>query len=216
MTAERVGERNVGAFAGWMAPNDWVQFVRRGGDLLSGSRGYVQGIMHCCTANGAYALYDVWRNIVHIDGDRVKVNLLLNHAGSAADVDSHIPYVGQVDVHIKRNCELAVRMPGWVELGQVRCVVGETPRALTFDGRYAQIGRVQANQTIRLIFPISERTDRVTMGNQWYFLVRKGHDVVFIDPPGKLHPLYQRQHYRRNVTLWKRTTRYIDEQSLDW
>ena len=47
-------------------------------------------------------------------------------------------------------------------------------------------------------------------------LVRKGHDIVCIDPPGKLCPLYQRDHYRDNATLWKKTTRYLDEKSLDW
>ena len=34
MTIDRVGERNVGAFAGWQSPNDWIEFQRaedRGG-----------------------------------------------------------------------------------------------------------------------------------------------------------------------------------------
>lgn len=47
-------------------------------------------------------------------------------------------------------------------------------------------------------------------------LLCKGHDIVYVDPPGKLCPLYQRDHYRDDVTLWKRTTRYLDEQLLDW
>ena len=45
---------------------------------------------------------------------------------------------------------------------------------------------------------------------------RKGHDIGHIVPPGKLCPLYQRDHYRDDVTLWKKNSRYLDEQQLDW
>ncbi len=217
MTTDRVGERNIGAFAGWQSPNEWVEFGRH---ILEGAKaerlGHVQGIMHCCTANATFGLYDVWRNVVHIEGDRVKVNLLLNRAHEAVDVNSHIPYMGQVDITVKQNCALSVRMPAWVERGQVQCMVSETPRAVSFNGRYAQVGQVHADQVVQFTFPIAERTDCINIDNQRYFLVRKGHDVVCIDPPGVLCPLYQRDHYRDDVTLWKKTTRYIDEQSLDW
>ena len=91
-----------------------------------------------------------------------------------------------------------------------------SPREVGFDGRYAQVGDVRSQQVVRLDFPIGERTDRVTINNRWYLLVRKGHDIVCIDPPGKLCPLYQRDHYRDDATLWKKTTRYLDDQSLDW
>ena len=122
MTTERVGERNIGAFAGWQSPNDWVEFMLTRwpeGTPFGSQLGHVQGIMHCCTANAARGLYDVWRNIVHAQGSRVRVNLLLNRTHEAVDVDSHLPYTGQVDLHVKRDCRLAVRMPAWVDLGQV-------------------------------------------------------------------------------------------------
>ena len=121
-----------------------------------------------------------------------------------------------MDLHVKRDCRLSVRLPGWVALSQVECVVGDSPRAVTFEGRYAQVGQVQADQRVELRFPIAERTDCIYLNDRLYYLVRKGHEVVFIDPPGKLCPLYQRDHYRDDVTLWKRTTRYLDEQRLAW
>ena len=144
------------------------------------------------------------------------MNLLLNRASPEVDVNSHLPYTGQVDIDVKRDCKLSARLPGWVQLSAVQCVVDNAPRSVSFAGRYAQLGEVKANQTVTLSFPIEERTDRATMNNERYFLVRKGHDVVSIDPPGKQCPLYQRDHYRDNVTLWKKATRYVDEQTLDW
>ena len=219
MCTDRVGQRNLGAFAGWQSPNDWVEFSSTRYDPASPKiqrLGYVQGIMHCCTANAARGLYDVWRNVVHTEGNEVKVNLLFNYASDAVDVDSHIPYVGQVDLRVKRDCRLSVRIPAWVELDQVVCRVGQALGNITYYGRYAVVGQVQAGDNVTMVFPIAERTDLVTIAHQWYHLVRKGHDVVCIDPPGRLCPLYQRDHYRESVTLWKKATRYVDERLLDW
>jgi hypothetical protein len=46
-----------------------------------------------------------------------------------------------------------------------------------------------------LTFPIFERTAEVWIEKYAYSLVRKGNEVVSIDPPGVTYPLYQRQHY---------------------
>ena len=239
MTADRVGERNVGAFAGWQSPNDWIEFQRaedRGGvrevrpmqephetsdeylDRLSGGRklGHVQGIMHCCTANGARALYDAWRHIVHRQDDRVTVNLLLNRGGGPVDVHSHLPYTGRADFHVNESCSLSVRLPGWVELDNVVCTVDGSVRPVSFDGRYAKVGALAPDQVATLEFPLDETVSRVTAKNQWYFLVRKGHDVVRIDPPGVLSPLYNRDHYRDGVTLWKQASEHRGEPALSW
>ena len=239
MTTVRVGERNLGAFAGWQSPNDWVEFQRaadRGGvrevrplqvshedsgeyqDRMSGPMrlGHVQGIMHCCTANGARALYDAWRHIFCQQGDRVTVNLLLNRVGGPVDVHSHLPYTGRVDIHANRPCRLTVRLPAWVELGEVICTVDGSVRHVSYEGKYARIGELAPGQAVTLEFPLGEEVSRVTAKNQWYFLVRRGHDVVRIDPPGVLSPLYSRDHYRDGVTLWKQAGRHRGEPTLSW
>ena len=172
--------------------------------------------MHCCTANGARALYDAWRNIIHYDGDRVRVNLLLNRTGGPVDVDSHLPYAGQVDVHVRQACNLSVRLPGWVELSKVECTVDGSGQSVSFDGRYAKVGALKPDQMVTIRFPLAEQTSRVSVKNQWYFLVRKGHDVVSIDPRGTVSPLYNRDHYRDADTLWKRASRHRSEITLGW
>ena len=49
-----------------------------------------------------------------------------------------------------------------------------------------------------------------------YTLIRKGNDVVFIDPPGKYCPLYQRDHYRDNTTRWKNAERFVSGETITW
>ena len=132
------------------------------------------------------------------------MNLLLNRASPWADVDCHIPYVGQVDVRIKEPHNLAVRVPEWVTPAQVTCRVGEQLRDLGWDGRYALIGHVQPGNLTTLTFPLEERSDRVYFEKDPYILVRRGNEVVFIDPPGGVAPLYRRDHYRENATRWRK------------
>ena len=239
MTIDRVGERNIGGFSGWQGFNDWIEFQRaadRGGvrdvfqtQLVNEDKdeyysrmfgpmnlGHVQGIMHCCTANGARGLYDVWRNIIHQQDKSVKVNLLLNRSGGPVDVDSHLPYTGQVDIKVRQDCNLQVRIPSWIELSKIKCTVDNQVRSVSFEGRYANIGMVKPLQFVSLNFPLEEKTVRVSAKNRWYFLVRKGNDVVNIDPPGKVSPLYNRDHYRGGVTLWKHIRRHRGSVKLNW
>ena len=51
-TDDNVAERNLGAFAGWPSANDWTMFG---------------GIQHCCTGNGARAIYYIWENILDFE-----------------------------------------------------------------------------------------------------------------------------------------------------
>ena len=202
-TADRVPERNVGAFAGWPSANDWLG---KGG----------AGIMHCCTGNGTRAIYYVWENILNYADGKLRVNLLLNRASPWADVDSYIPYEGHVDVKIKVACNLSIRIPEWVTPSETRVKVGDLDRSLGWDGRYAEVGSVKPSEVVTLSFPISERAGVVNIEGQDYTLIRKGNDVVFIDPPGKNCPLYQRAHYRENQVRLRRITRFVSQQLIDW
>lgn len=208
-TADRVPERNVGAFAGWPWPNDfYAEFYTGYGSGL--------GIMHCCTGNGARALYYIWENILSYADGTLRVNLLLNRASPWADVDSYIPYEGRVEVKIKQSCRLAVRIPEWATPTDTTCHVNGAARPLEWDRRYAKIGAVQTGDLVALTFPIAERTVKVAIEKRSYTLVLKGNDVVLIEPPGKNCPLYQRAHYRENQARWRKATRFVSEEVLYW
>ena len=146
----------------------------------------------------------------------MKVNLLLNRASAWADVHSHIPYCGRVDVKVKRDLDPELRLAEWALPEEARCTVDGTPRALSFDGRYAQVGAVEAGQKVRLEFSVREQTDRVVIEKRPYTLVRRGNEVVWIDPIGKNRPLYQRGHYREGETLWKTIRRFAPAAEIPW
>jgi hypothetical protein len=202
-TSDRVAERAVGSFCSRPSPNDMIQ-------------GQDWSIYHCCTGNGSRAIYHAWEKIVTWHEGTLRVNLLLNRASRWADVNSHIPYRGRVDVEIKEDLDLEIRLPEWVEPDEAICRVNGTNRELNFDGRYAQVGRVQKGDHVALEFPIFERLDRVNIWHKEYTLIRRGNNVVWIDPPGKNCPLYQNDHYRKGRTLWRTVTRFIPENDIPW
>jgi len=84
--------------------------------------------MHCCTGNGTRAIYFAWENILRREQGKLKVNLLLNRASPSADVDSYIPYEGRVEVKVKQDCELWVRIPEWATAPQTQCEVNGRSR----------------------------------------------------------------------------------------
>ena len=206
-TDDNVGARNIGNFAGWPSPNDFFGSRQiRGGDYI---------FMHCCAESGP-ALYRVWKGIVDYRDGMLRVNLLLNRGSPWADVDSYIPYEGRVDVKIKQACDLSIRIPEWVEPEQVSCRIDDQDHHVSWDGRYAVVGRVQPRDIVTLSFPIFERTDVVHIQGRDYTLIRKGNDVVRIDPPGQYCPLYQRAHYRENQVRWRGKTRFVPDETIEW
>ncbi len=144
------------------------------------------------------------------------MNLLLNRASPWADVDSHIPHTGQVDVRMKEAADLSIRIPEWVAPEEGRCRVGDSDRSLTWSGRYAEVGRVARGDVVTLSFPIPERQETTYVEKEKYTVVIKGNEVVNIEPPGKYCPLYQRQHYRADTTRWKKVERFVSDQVIHW
>jgi hypothetical protein len=204
-STDRAAERSLGAFAGWPTANDWFA-------------GAGVGIMHCCTGNGTRALYYVWENILHHDDGRLRVNLLLNRASTWADVESHLPYVGQVDIKVKAPLELSVRIPPWVveASDNARVQVNGVDRGFERRGRYAEIGAVRPGDVVTITFPLSERTETAWIEKERYTLALKGYDVVAIDPPGRYCPLYQRAHFRPNRTRWVERERFVPDREVSW
>ncbi len=158
-----------------------------------------------------FILYLAWRSILSQKGDVLRVNLLLNRASPWADVDSHLPYAGRVDIDVKTLNRLLVRMPEWVATHAVKLQLNGVERNYGWQGRYLDAGAVHPGQRVRILFPIEERT--VTLEGPFgnipkLTLVLRGNDVVDISPKGVDCPLYQRAHYRQGKTLWKKVTRF--------
>jgi hypothetical protein len=193
---DRVSERITGSFASWASANDWY---------IEGQ----PGTTFCCIGNGGRALYYVWEKMIGFKNGTLSIHLLLNRASPWADVNSYVPYEGQVDVIMKVACNLEIRIPEWVKPNDMSGFVNGTQRELTFQGRYALIGYVEPGNLVTVNFPIFERTVNTIIGNVPYTLTIKGNNVVSINPYGTWYPFYQRAHYRENQVRWVNRERFV-------
>jgi hypothetical protein len=218
---KNAASRNIGCFGGWVAFNDWFGAYNINSEYMQGL-----GIMHCCTGNASRALYAAWYNIVTFNKDTqtLKVNLLLNRASKYADIDSHIPYNGRVDIKLKQDLKLEVRIPDYVTLNDVKVTVDSKPVDITFNARYAQINNAKKGQTVTVIFPLKEETKTVRLRYyepafyiaEYYTLKMKGNTVIDISPKGKWCPLYQRDKYKSNETKYIDAQRFVCDKELPW
>jgi hypothetical protein len=219
--AENVAQRNVGGFGGWIAMNDWF-----GGHDIRTKDGTGYAIMHCCTGNCARALYASFYNILTYQSQQnaLKINFFLNRASKWADIDSHLPYTGKVEIKIKEKVDLSVRIPAWVDLDQVTIRVNKEKREIMHSGRYLQIGIVEKNQSVEIHFPIKKIQKSVGVRyydpafnlEECYTLTLKGHTVIEISPKGQFCPLYKRNHYKQDKTRYRKIERFISDQELPW
>jgi DUF1680 family protein len=138
----------------------------------------------------------------------------MNRASKWADINSHIPYAGRVDIKIREDLELMIRMPEWAEEKDIELsVYGEDIKTAS-DGRYIKAGKVKKGDDVTMAFPIPERTETIIVEKQRYRATFRGNDAVYIDPPGENWPLYQKGHFRTGKTLWKNKTRFVPEKEL--
>jgi DUF1680 family protein len=173
-----VAERCRGSWGGWIRPNDW-----QGSPTAS--------VPACCVGNGARQLYMVWRDMITHDAgrNRLTAHILLNRASPWADINSHIPYRGQVDVRLKRDCEVALRIPEWATPQDCQCRINGSHTTPIWEGRYAVVP-VKAGQEVSLHFPITERLEKLTINkdardeefSSEFDLLIRGNDIVDVRP----------------------------------
>ena len=205
-TSDSVVQRNLGCYLAYTTGND----------------SYIQstGMAACCAGNAARTLYYAWQSILNYKDGNLKINLLLNRASKWADVYSSIPYEGQVDVRIKQPIRnLSLRVPEWIETGSNKVVgaVNDKPREIVWEGRYVNLGEAKPDDKVTVTFPISIRTvSGEKVGGALYTYTIKGNTVITVEPPGKYHSLYQRDHYRADKAPWVERERFVPDTQIDW
>lgn len=191
-TYYHVAQRLRGAFAGYAAPNDFVNDGYWG-------RGHIMDVQTCCVGSGVRGLYTAWCNTVTEEQGRVSVNLLLNRGTPKVDVLSWLPYEGKVELHVHAEIpELMIRIPEWTPYGRV--TVQYSDRTQPVDGRslpwvhtcYMKLGPCKPGETVTVTFPVREQKTVEKVLNLEYEATWRGYDVVHISPEGTVYPLFDR------------------------
>jgi hypothetical protein len=182
-------------------------------ELTANRHGSVHG---CCTGNGTRALYHAWEGITRFDQGVATVNLLLNRASPWLDVDSYLPYRGQVVLHNKLAHTLLIRLPYWVERQKLTCVSNDRAMASTLVGNHLLLQGLQPGDRVQITFPLTEVTERYTIGDTLYTATVRGSTVVDIQPRAtdqageqNAYPFFVREHLRNTTAPMHLVQRFI-------
>ena len=145
---KREGVRDVlpGAFSGGSAPNGVVD-TRRG-----------HWWMGCCNAHGVHGLFLLWHHAVRATRTAVRVNLLFDRSTPWADVRSHLPAEGTVEVVMRQGGSLSVRTPDGAAPDEVSV---DAPGRWRWNDGYVQADGLAPGQVVTIRFPLREHDERV-------------------------------------------------------
>ncbi len=206
---KREGVRDVlpGAFSGGSAPNSVVD-TRRG-----------HWWMGCCNAHGVHGLFLLWHHAVRATRTAVRVNMLFDRSTPWADVRSHIPTEGTVEVVMRQGGSLSVRTPDDVASDEVAV---EAPGRWSWNDGYVHVGGLAPGQVVTVRFPLREHDENVGVLEDEYLVSWRGDTVMAIDPPGRVGPLYRRhatpeetgERYPRDAS--RRASRLPRASRIEW
>jgi len=186
----------------------------------------------CCTGNVTEALYYAWASTVRHKNNATTVNLLINRASPWLVVDSSLPYEGKVLLKNKTSEQVSVRIPAWVDRGQLRCQVNEKTVVPPTVGNFIVFDGLKPNDAIKLEFPVKDETEHYTYrptgfanlqetnedAGIIYTLRFRGNTLVDVSPREDegYYPIYKRDHYKQNQTPQREVTRYVAPRLIKW
>ena len=146
--------------------------------------------MGCCNAHGVHGLFLLWQHAVRATQTAVRVNLLFSRSTPWADVRSHLPQAGRVEVTMRQHGSLSVRIPDDVRRDDVAV---EAPNPWAWNDGSVQVDGLVAGAEVTIGFPLAEHDETVHVLGDQYRVSWRGDTVMAIDPPGRAGPLYRRR-----------------------
>lgn len=157
------------------------------------------GVSGCCSPHLNRGLYLTWSHIATRAVREIRVHLALNFSSSWVEVRSHRPYEGKVEVTVKEDAALAVRIPEWVDPWQVTASVGGGQVPFVWQGRYVRVEGMRQGQTMTVQYPLRQQWSVEEVGTARFDLKWRGDTVVDVKPAGMVVPLYRRAHMEQDV-----------------
>jgi hypothetical protein len=182
---------------------------------------------NCCTVNATFGFYYAWHGITRFDKGVATVNLFLNRASEWMDIDSYLPYEGDVILHNKKAHTAMVRIPSWVRDDRIEWFMNDRPAKTARAGRYRIVSGLKPGDTIRLEFPVQERVDTYhflddvpegePVPSTKHTITFRGSTIIDIAPREKkpgTYPMYMRDHFKAKKAPMRTATRFVAEEIL--
>lgn len=189
-----IGQRIVGAWAGWSSPNHILAYretlnAHWGGAEL---RDKVRALQNCCGGSGVHGLFILWKNAARFEDGVLSVNLHLDKRLPQAEIRGEQPYRGRLRIAMQADANVQVRIPEFTRADAMLAAVTGGPSAgaerpaARASGNYLELGQFQAGDQIQVDYPLPIYSEDITVGNpgyhQWpYRVTWKGDTVISVE-----------------------------------
>ena len=142
-TWREIGQRIIGAWAGWSSPNHILAYretlnAHWGGAEL---RDKVRALQNCCGGSGVHGLFILWKNAARFEDGVLSVNMHLDKKLPQAEIRCEQPYRGRLRIDLRQDCAVRLRIPEFTTAAEMQ-VTGQQ-RGRPTRGRRAPAGRGQ-------------------------------------------------------------------------
>ncbi len=192
-TYRDVGQRILGAWAGWSSPNHILACretlnAHWGGPELKNK---VRILQNCCGGSGPHGLFILWKNAARFEAGTLSVNMHIDKNLPQAEIRCEQPYRGLLRIALKEGARVRVRVPEFTSAAgmSVRVNSADVSKAVLPFGNYLELGQLRAGDRIEVAYPLPMRTEDIAIGNpgfrQWrYRATWKGDTVFRMEPVG--------------------------------
>ncbi len=190
-TYRGIGQRILGAWAGWSSPNHILACretlnAHWGGPELKNK---VRVLQNCCGGSGLHGLFILWKNAARFEAGTLSVNMHIDKKLPQAEIRSEQPYRGLLRITLKEDSGVRVRVPEFTSAAEMRVRVNgaDVTNAAPAFGNYRELRQLRAGDRIEVAYPLPIRTEDIVVGNpgfrQWrYRATWKGDTVVRMEP----------------------------------
>ncbi len=184
-----LADRLAGGYAGWSSPNHFLaarETLHWGGPEL---RGKTRAFQNCCGGSGTHALFIAWKNAASFANGTLAIHLHIDKLLPQAEIRGYQPFQGLLTIYLKESCAVRVRIPDFVKAQEITVEADGKPISARSFGNYAELGTQPAGTLLKVIYPLSERTEEVQVGNPGfrqyrYRVLWRGDTVRRIEPLG--------------------------------
>ena len=186
-----VGQRILGAWAGWSSPNHILAYretlnAHWGGAEL---RDKTRALQNCCGGSGVHGLFILWKNAARYEDGVLSVNMHLDKKLPQAEIRCEQPYWGRLRITLSQDCEVRLRIPEFTTAAEMQVQVNgpagsdSQPQPFRAVGNYLELGPQRAGDLIQVNYPLPVSSEEISVGNpgyrQWpYRVTWKGDTVV--------------------------------------
>lgn len=146
----------------------------------------------CCSASGARALSRVWEHTLDYAADTLTIHLGLSRSSPWADVYSHEPQRGQLDIVLHVPLALRLRPPRWAPPDGLTLLLDEVPLPLEWDGDYLTVAQAPAGACLSLRYPLLDRQEGFAVNAETTLAFWRGGTVLDVLPDSGPVPIYRR------------------------